>query len=140
MMSKEEVKPKELTQKDKVRIQKKCHERVKRICQRKNVRFDKEMYRRCVEDEIQLFFAGKKPRIRQKRVMTEKEIEELRERMARESDEESDEAFDLEIIRGLQRIHELQNPELKEARRLQRKKDKEFIESQFENDYYGEED
>lgn len=127
----EETKKRILTSEEKNRIFNRCHKRVERYCQRRGIPFDKEKYLECVENETKLFLFGKKPRHRRKREMSEEEIQRLRERMAEEKEEMDEEAFDAEIISTLKRIHELEHPEIEEAREEQRKRDKTWIEKKL---------
>lgn len=118
-----------LSPKDKAQIIDRCHKRVTRFCQRLGIAFDKEKYRECVEKEVKLFFAGKKPRHRQKREMSEEEIQRLREHMASENAEMEDEAFDAEMFRALNRIYS--NPDKERRRAEENKKLKKWVEEEY---------
>lgn len=125
-----------LTEQEKNTIRNRCHKRIERYCQRRGIPFDKEKYSQCVEDEIQLFFAGKKPRRRIKKEMSEEEIQRLRERMASEKEEMDDEAFDDEMIRALNRIYA--DPDKERRREEENRKLRDWIERKVraESGYY----
>jgi hypothetical protein len=125
----EEPKKRVLSTEDKARITDRCHKRISRFCQRRGIAFDKEKYRECVERENKLFFAGKKPRHRQKREMSEDEIQRLREKMASDQEEMDDELFDDEMIRSLNRIYADPDKELR--REEENKKLKKWVEEEY---------